>query len=360
LKRDFRLKKWEGLQLRTFGSRYNLHLGQWLIGLPLKWYSAQNGREFNKFYDFRITYEENKEKGKVPSDDILLLARRVAALFGVLCCVLILAIGYYSRNLWIGLVTAILLMTNRLFITFATRAMTDIFYSFFLLFACLLIVLLAKSSQKISLMFLSFLCGVFAGLATSVKITGIVVVGLLFLIYLVYQGMVKDKEIKYSLLCLAIFSFSAIAAVYLLNPYFWDLSQPLKFPLTFGTWDHLLSSQAKQYGSGFGGNRLWTFHKDLLLRYSNISFEWIFLCGGIILLSIKLAYSLAKKKFNLWAIPFLFFVINYLFIFSFMKINWSRYYLPTIIASKFIVGGLIYDGASFIARIFTSLFHAEG
>lgn len=355
LKRDFSLDKWEGLQLGTSGSAYNLHLGQWLMGIPLKWYSRRNAREFLNPYDFRLTEEENKRMGKIPPQDILFFTRGISIIFGVLCCLLAFTIGYCSRNLWIGLIMAILIMRNKLFITFATRAMTDIYYNLFLLCACLFILLLAKSLQKKSFILLCFFCGVFAGLATSVKITGMVVISLLFLISLIYEGFVNKKGQGNIMLGIVIFSFSAIAVVYMLNPYFWDLSHPLKFPYMFRRLDILLSRQVKEYGSGWEPNRLWVFHRSLGLEHSNFSFEWIFLFSGMILFTVNLIYSLYKKNFNLWAIPFLFFVVNYFIILIFMKINWDRYYLPTIIASKFIVASLIYDAVSFSRQFFIKI-----
>jgi len=350
-KLDFSLDKWEGSKYPPLGSAYNSHVGQWLIGIPLKFYSAQNRREFPNIYDFRVKLEENKSKGNVPPKDELSYARKPAVLFGVMCCTLVVIIGYYSKNLLVGMLTAILLMSNQLFITFASRAMTDIYFNFFLLCSCLTIIILARSPQRNNFVLSSFLCGITAGVAASVKIHGIVIIGLLFFVYIIYKHFFIYKEIQRIVFYMLFFSFSAIAVVYLLNPFLWDANHPMKFFTMFGKWNNLLNSQAAEYGSGWGANRLFKFHQNLLFTFSNFSLEWVFLCSGTILFSFNFVSSLCKKKFNLWDIVFLFFLINYVFMLVFMKLNWDRYYLPTIIASKFITAGMIYE-TLFLYRYF--------
>ena len=91
---------------------------------------------------------------------------------------------------------------------------------FFLLCVCLASVLLLKCNQQLWLVSASVLCGVLTGLASSVKITRIVIGGLLFLCVVIYKKrvsrLIKKGTIKY----LTAFSFSALVIIYLLNPFF--------------------------------------------------------------------------------------------------------------------------------------------
>lgn len=346
LKRDFDPEKWEGSQLDTWGSSYNLHVAQWLMGLPLKRYSARTTHEFSNLYNVNKTLKENKALGNIPPKDILSVARSVSVFFGVLCCVLVLSIGYYARNVWVGLIAAGLLMTNQLFVTLASMAMADIYYNFFLLCACLLLILFSRSSQATPVL-AAFLCGIFAGLAASVKIVGIIIVGLLFFMYLIYKSCIIKRWGKNIIYGGIIFSLSAVFTICILSPSLWNADCLKKIFLMFIDWNNLLNIQADTYVRGWGNDRLWVLHKTLVLKYSNFSFEWILLCGGVISAAAIAIRSLYRKQFARQTIPFLLFLINYLFILLFMKISWNRYYLPTVIAGKFIIACFLYDALCF-------------
>lgn len=59
--------------------------------------------------------------------------------------------------------------------------------------------------------------------------------------------------------------------------------------------------------------------------------------------ALALRRSLSTREIAPLVIPFLYFVINYAFILTFMELNWGRYYLPTVIASKVLVAVGIYE-----------------
>lgn len=347
LKLDFSPDKWEARQYGSYSSRYNLHAGQFLMGVPLEWLSSRTGHRFYGRYNFSAAFDTNKSMGNVPPKDILSVARRTAVFFGALCCVLMFCVGYFAGNFWVGFMGAALLITNRVFITSSTRAMTDVYYNFFLLCSYLCIIFFIKTAQKKFLVLSSLLSGIFAGLATSVKIVGIGVVGPIFFICLMYAAFIDYKRTKNIVLYAAIFLFSAIAAIYILNPYFWGPAYPLKFLSSYKAWHVMLSSQEAAAGAVWGVNRTETFVRAIFFNYSNFPFEWIFFCGGMAIFSISSIYSLFTKRFNCSNVPFLIFLVNYLFIFIFMKMNRDRYYLPTIIAGKFVMAGLFYYAVSF-------------
>jgi 4-amino-4-deoxy-L-arabinose transferase-like glycosyltransferase len=337
------------------------------MGAPLKWYYLRSGTEFSQLYEYSKTPEENKKAGKIPPQDILSFARATSVFWGVLCCVLVFFIGLYCRNIWVGLGAVALLLTNKVFIGYSTRAMTDIHYNFFLLCACLLVILFsfaensglkpgdegegaaakpdpgfltdgrsrvrlrsnetfqsfsrkpwasargvsfAKSPKEKSLGALSLICGIIAGLAASVKLMGFAVIGLWFLAYLIYQSLLEGKGLRNIFVCMVIFSFSAVVVIYILNPFLWDLKHPLKFPELIKNWITVNSQHGRYYASTWHNARLWMLHRKLLLEYANFRLEGVFLCAGILLFSINLVRALRKKKFNLWVIPFLFFVAN--------------------------------------------------
>jgi 4-amino-4-deoxy-L-arabinose transferase-like glycosyltransferase len=309
-----------------------------------------------------MTLQENEKNGNLPPRDILLVARGTSVIFGISCCILAFLIGFFFRNTWVGLLSAGLLISNKLFIVLATSAMPDIFFIFFILSACLFIILLTRFPQKKYLVPIS---GFFAGLAASVKIHGIVIVSLLFFAYLIYRALINKKRTIFNIMLYAvIFSFSALTVVYILNPYFWPsfkeikrgaikqelksfyelairektpkqtlgylykiasnggfqvedtqrhfsqlriLIRPLNFPFMFKKWIDMLYSREESTKTFAGENRLIVLHRTLLLRYANFPFEWLFLFIGLILYGKQQVNSLREKKFVLMLYHFCFF-----------------------------------------------------
>jgi len=322
LNHDFRWEKWS-TNCGPWG-RLNPQVGKWLIGIPLKLYSERKGgREFSAFYNFNKSFQENKREGKVPPQDILSFARISCAVFGVLCCLLVFVIGYSCYNLWIGLIGAMLLLANKVFVISVTRAMIDVHYNLFLLFLCAASILFLKPLKQPQMLWVSSLCGVFTALACSVKITGVMIGVLMFMALIVYKGFMARLEKRKIVSYFIVFFFSSLFMIYLLNPYYWpsykeinakalieelkivsedlpnlkiqkadpigenikerypqlsNLSHLLEFPRLFLTWDYFMNRLATgasgvpfEYNRLWQGNRVYTLHKTLFLEYSSLA-----------------------------------------------------------------------------------------
>jgi hypothetical protein len=112
-----------------------------------------------------------------------------------------------------------------------------------------------------------------------------------------------------------------------------------------------MEDQKRMKSASWEGNRFQSFHQRLLVRYSSFPLEWIFLVIGIALYCIWSSTSWRNKEITYSVIPLLYFLINYTFILTFMQVNWSRYYLPTIIASKLVIAAGICEVISRAYRI---------
>ena len=358
LTRDFTVDQWEGRQCGGWGSRYNLHIGQLLMGIPLRESYRGSGQRFFGFYDFGKSLEENKKEGRIPPDDLLFRARQVSVFFGILCCLVVVLIGCYAGGIWAGITAAIVLINNDLFVLCATRAMTDIYYIFFLLCSCLMILLLAKFSQKRFLV----LAGIFCGLATSVKIIGLPILIFMIFTYLIWEMNLRTLTFWQVLLRIGLFLFCSVAVVYLCNPFFWNILSFFRFPMMFFDWDTAFKTVDVATNHGprgqmtwvFGHDRFWAFHHTLgmFLKCAGFSFSWIFVCGGALWVGFRFMASFLRHERDLWSIPFIFFLSNYLFILIFMKLNWDRYYLSTVIAGQFMLVYFMIQGPLFLWKLF--------
>src|SRR5262249_12839490 len=147
---------------------------------------------------------------------------------------------------WTGLMAALLLLINQLFIVSATRAMTDVHYNFFSLSMALLTFFILKSRKKSNVMLASSCSGILAGLAAAVKITGIIIGGSLFLAVVLYKGILGKLEKRDVALSIALFSFLSVSTIYLSNPYFWPSFNAINGKAIF----YELQSLSKELATG--------------------------------------------------------------------------------------------------------------
>lgn len=396
LKGDFEWEKWNTQKLGPWGPM-NPHLGKWIIGVPLGLHFPHP--HFLGLYDIHDTYQANQRAGNVPPPEMLAFSRAEMAILGGLCCLLIFLIGCQAYNLWVG-IAVFLLLGNHLFFTFSTLAMTDIAYNFFLIGLgwCGLGLLRAISPQKMILGSLG--AGAISGLACSVKLTGIAIGALFFVAVLCYKKALSREKWRIFPQFL-IFSLSSLAVVYALNPLFWpdfkaksgirstaesgsfakekptdlgratsaegfgleppfpqlgSLSRVFLFPQQILRWSSFLESQKDLPHAGWDGSRVKNIHLALFKRQSTFFGEGLFLLLGIILCSRKIYFSIRTGALSLSSIPLMLFLGNYLFVLVFMTINWNRYYLPTVIASKLVIAIGIFEVGNFLERYGKSYF----
>jgi hypothetical protein len=199
-----------------------------------------------------------------------------------------------------------------------------------------------------------------AGLASSVKITGGLLVGMLALLCLLLKIWTRSVRIGTAVASLIILGTACLALIFLLNPYLWDLGHPAKLFSIIRNWSELLALQTRLGLGPWGGSRLVTLNQTAWLGFQSFPLEWTFLCCGTILGAWRLIRSLRKKEVDPSAIPYLFFWINFLFISVFMPLHWDRYYLPTVIAARFVTAMMIYDVLSYLPRRARSAAHLRG
>jgi hypothetical protein len=402
-KRDLDWDKWFCRECEGFG-RLNLHVGEYLFGIPMKIEKDSAGPSFFGFYNVEHSYEENFRAGLVPPPAILIQARQVAAFFGVLCCLMIFAVGFWAYNPWVGLIASGLLLANSVFLKLSGQAMTDDFYNFFLLSVCLALVITAKVHSKKAILLLVCLTGVLTALACSVKITGLLL-GTGFFLGLTgwrfWRARAGKKEMA---LTLAAFFVCCLGTVYLLNPFFWpswnqlsgsevvreaksfshdvstkkiilshrkdleqatfdypqlrNLSHPVEFPLLFGRWNHELRRHLDAGLANWNGNRLVRLHETLFQLSvplapapdnGLVAASTRLIVNGVAFLLVVLTVAgvcflaVSARSNGTHVVLLVALCVNYLLIVLFMGLNWDRYYLPTMISVALVAGVGFYE-----------------
>ena len=394
LEGDLSREKWRCGECGGFGD-LNMQVGKWLVGVPLTLDRQSREEAFFRFYDTTASYEENVARGLVPPHHTLMVARRACAVFGVLCCLLVFIIGWYAGHVFVGTIAAGLVMLDPLFIQQATRAMTDIHYNFFLLCFCLALVLLSATSSPKRALLLAGLCGIFTGLACTIKITGLVIGGASFLLTLgqcAWFGLTTKRAILYQL---AVFCCSALVVIYGLNPYFWPsprrladtavfgelkelsneiittrhlprdsrarfphistLGWPLQFPRLFTRWNKRMQDQEKIPSAKWNEPRPVELTRRAVNDLSFFPKVWLVLVIGIVVLLWKRSRQMLSIPDNPGLVCLQFFLVNYLFILTFMRVNWDRYYLPTVLASSLVIAFGFYAIAFQIYQVYPVL-----
>ena len=96
-------------------------------------------------------------------------------------------------------------------------------------------------------------------------------------------------------------------------------------------------------GSGtWDDTRLVVLHRELLLTYASFPLELIFLGVGVVASGASMVLSIKHKEPALQSVPLLSALANYIVILVFMKIDWFRYYIPTMTADRILVSVGIY------------------
>lgn len=372
---DFDREKWECPQCRTWGS-LNPHVGQWIIGLFLKSFPPENGSDFFHIYNYKESAAQNLKAGRIPPPQVLFRARVISAAFGVASCVLMFAIGYWSSGLLAGCLVTVLLICNRLFIGLSTRAMTDVFYNCFLLCGCLIGVFWLRCSRQRSCLLISCACGCATGIAASVKTAGVLIGGLHLLFLIAYRTHTCALKTRCGLAHAAAFLCSALAVIYLLNPYFWpsleeltwpalvrqgkslcnelvsptarglpirespsdkDLGGIVEFPYMFLRWNCLANSRI-DHRDVWRKHRMSILHRKLFMDHATFRLEFGVLLVALSIIVRRIIAGLRNRQVTVSAAPALFLLANYLFVIGLLEADWERYFLPAVTAIQIVVG----------------------
>lgn len=370
----------------------NPHLGKVLVGAPLALTAIlPRVSVFSAYYDFDASHEENVTRRLVPPDDVLTRARWGSVVFGLVCLLVVFSVGRRAFGPWAGLAGAFLLLGNRTFLLHATTAMTDAHYNAFLLCTCLSAIVVLKARSRNALALSVVLLGFLAGLAGSVKITGLPLGVLLFAAVLAYRSVLLQEPWRRAVALVALMLSSGLVTVYALNPCFWpsaaafdlsaaareassmdfdtavtqieraddadenpafaNLTRPLRFPFQFLRWKHYMERQRDLFSAGWGTSRQRAIHQQLPLLTSRPYVGWILLGFGVFVGARQIAAGRRTREPAHAFVLLAWFAINYLFILAFLELNWERYYLPAMVAQAPLVGAGIVEALALSGRV---------
>jgi len=342
LQGDFRHEAWVANHLGIVGN-FNQNLGKVLLGLGVRmhWQRQPGDAEYLALYDWGKSYETNRALGQVPPPGLLLRARESEIIFVAGCAVLLFLAGTLIAGEVCGLVAAAAMLGSRTMQELLALAVTDSYYNFFILAGFMASVGVIRAKRTRSFVVYSALVGLAAGLACSVKITGLPVValfyGLLLLPIWVARGVTLRTAVYGPLAALA----TAIFTVYLLNPFFWPFESPrmlLEFPNLFvRTRQAFESVPPEALGWGTPPERLKLIHERLFLsEYRSVRAEPVAFGIGLLICGWHLVTGFRKRDVNLLGLAFVYFVAQYVFVVALVQFNFARYFLPVMFSMKLV------------------------
>ena len=216
-------------------------------------------------------------------------------------------------------------------------AVTDGHFNFFILAGLLGSFGLVAAHGTRSFIGYSALMGLSAGLACSVKITGLPVVAFFYCLLLPPVWRTQGLNLRTGLYGPLAAILTALVVVYVLNPFFWPFESPsmmLEFPrLYVRTRDAFASMPNDTWGTP--PHRLRGIHEYMFSSgFSSVPGELAAFAAGVVVCAWKLMDGLRKKRFDIRGVLLVYFIAHYVFIVSLIQFNWARYYLPLVFSMK--------------------------
>jgi hypothetical protein len=181
--------------------------------------------------------------------------------------------------------------------------------------------------------------GLTAGLACSVKLTGLPLLAFYYCLSLasiwIARGPNRLSTVYGPLAAIG----TAVVIVYMLNPFFWPFESPrmlLEFPNLFvRTREAFVDVPGSAWGEP--PDRLGIIHERLFFS-SFWSFPWeiVLAAGGLGICGWRLVRGLRERRVDPAGAAAIYLLANYIFIVSLIQFDFVRYYVPTVFSMKLV------------------------
>lgn len=347
-------------------------VGPYVYGAALHLYGAKNIEEFldtihfNEKNTTKLNWWEelwNKNFDTFPNNmnkivRVILFERKVSIFLLMLSFILVYVIAHKTSGILFATISTFLVGINKLTRFAAPLATTDsmlMFFSFLSIFLTFLLTQTLDRKYNVKLFVLSFMLGLSVAMGVGVKISGILI---LFFVVLVYLGLFcvnwKKKLIKNALFISLATTFVSFCVVFVfLHPYLYKDTLH-RFPQMFLSRMEGTKLAQVQYPGTSVVSRMQAFkiisRSTLLPRGAYTNFSKINFPVDIILFLLgfylMLRESVAKlKKFGVLPLEMIlaiWFIVMFVGLVMYLRNSWSRYFLEceliiTIIESYAIV-----------------------
>lgn len=387
---DFTPSHWDQQgALWSFGN-LNPHLGKVMLTFPAYRFAKRMEIEYKpqEHFTSRDRMGIFSDTLPPPPAKLLRLARRTAFFWACCTAGVMIAAAWWMAGRVAAVLFGYTILLNRFFLESASMAMTDFPYLFFLglgMLCGIWLVRAATSRQRTLAVVLGFLA---AGLATSVKVTGLPILGLYFTVLLLYLAGLHRVRLRGALGRLALGSAVALLPIYGLNPFLWpewssvdfdaaakeweainageilyakdeefntlweslrqsdvnasavrracpnlaNMLRPLEFPLLYPRWSHLFEALARQYPVNEPLEALY----GSIFRHASSVFEVMFLFFGLYVAWLRV--RLARDESSPLVAGMAYLAVQALFLLMMLPVKgFERYYLPAILISRVFV-----------------------
>ncbi len=403
-------------ELSTVGYSYgnfNPQLGKLLLGIPLVLYSdhfLDGARFVGTYFKWRSpeSYENKVAKGEAPPREILELGRSISAFYGVLCVLMVSGFVWRFFGGWVGLLAGALLLTTPVFVEASTRSMTDVEYNLLLVAGLPLMARILNSPSRRSDLVLAALFGLVAGVASSIKISGLPLFGLAYVLLLAIRELQDRRGLRRLAENCALFVLVGVSCIYALNPFYWpevskihpsaaarearallfegkrvelgapflvyagarydrrriieqfpqlyNLLRPLEFPAHYLRWNTDQTLQASRHP--WPGQRLQVIARRLFIDFTSFPMEWIFLLWGAASCWARVVAEWRAGRVSPYLVPLFWFALNLAIVLLAVRVYGDRYFLPTVIAERILVAVGLWSALGWLRDRFGTRFQS--
>jgi hypothetical protein len=307
-------------------------------------------------------------------------ARAGAVAFGAIGVVLVFALGGFAGGISAGVMAALLVVANPLYRIHATRAMPDIHYCLLLVAVGVMAALMLRPrvGPRVPTRLL-VVAGFLGGLSASMKVTGLVVAAATLGATLVCRAVVLRGPLRELIRSTAIVVGTMVLTHFSSNPFYWpdrrlielrqlaqeiaslsaadlrnlnagsicepvlrpqiaNLCNVIALPQMLPAWQARLTTVAPVGPRSYWRqHRLRALHAAFLKTYATVPYEWLLVPFGAFFCLSRLVRSIRLGRTDPACAPLLFFGANYGLIVVFLPLDWDRYYLTMVVATKVMI-----------------------
>lgn len=379
---------WDQLSLGTFGN-LNPHVGEFAICFPAYYRARQENLVFEpqKHLTNKDTWGVISPGIPPPPPRIHSAVRWTVVFWAFLASAAMTGLAWWMGGPAVAVIFAFTLLQNDWYVHHSAVALTDQPYLFFLALGAICGAWLLSTTDAKQWAAAVAGMGLAAGLATSVKITGLVLLATYLLCLLSVLLWQKRTTRKRAGALLLLYFAVAVVPIYASNPFFWpdfskmdlqaarselrdlregtskparsaretslwkslsavdlrhsafrkdypqlrNVMRPMEFPLLYARWDRFMDQMANR----FPLTSILEIPMGTLSRFGTSAFEVAFVLYGLVLAILQLRKGKGSPALLAGC---LYLASQFGFLIAKMPVGFDRYFLPVFLISRIFVG----------------------
>jgi len=314
-------------------------------------------------WDFGRDERYNLDRGSVPSKDTLDFYRYISSSFAIAGCIILMAIGAQTSNIYGGMAAALFMAFHPLMVTSTTRAMAEgvlIFFITLCVYTMLMFVKYLAANHHGQAMVSAIATGIAAGLATGAKLNGGVVLAVFLVLCVVLfalrfralfrvekraqMTMAKDRHLRVIVVSAVLAATIAISVFISIDPVL-RIAPIRNSMLMLNHRIKTVKLQGPAFHSQLSGfqDRAAFIRKTVASDYPVLLF--LYAGGAMLMLYRETRRIIRSGQSSFRLLVLLWFFVTFAALMCTLLLSWDRYVLP-LVPSLSLMAGYPFSGFS--------------